>query len=675
MHKSIKNLKTFGNDYFKDSFFKPKPMADIKYNKNYLQIGRTLDGKTYALDLTEAVRIVMLGATRSGKTWNIRQLADRLIKTDRAVVFLPDIKNEFISSRQPVQEKFRHLLLPGETPQAMNVVTLRPTFFKTINPDLPKNNYWYSVNMKKLSRADFMTLMNVDELTQPQKVVLEIIYQKLQEKYNANPTLNFSVQLIDEIIDEITEINASQKTSIKFKFKPLEHAHFHESQHENSIVSIMEKGGVPAFNFENFENFGRGSFLFPEVVLSIAMREIIMARRAGKIKPLWIFMDECLRFLGENKNSSYKMQVLECLEENTEIITNNGIKKIRDIDDKNDKVLSYNFQYKYEYKNCKLFGEKEKEIFEIELEGGKKVKASAEHRFFVLEKDSSFKSEKKGWKKIIKEKMLKDIKEGDEIIFGKFNKCKCCGIIIKKSTKICHSCQNRGKNNPIYGRKNPHTDEVKKRIKTTLEKNYNSEIGIEIKKKISKSSSRPYSERIKNKDTLKKLIELRRKDFKYRRNNDKIFLDTVKNGTNKGRKLNQEWRENIGKASKKFYNDLTNKEKISFMKKTLWKNKGYKTNLEIFSEEVFKESNIDLIFNGRGKRSINGFAPDFINIKKKIAVEVYSDYYKVITFGSVDNYKKKRIEELTGWKVFFFNHEFVYNKTEKMIQVLKNEGL
>jgi len=311
---NIKSLKTFGNKYFKSELFIPEPkvIKEIKYGKNHLQVARRIsDGSIYYLDLTEACRILVVGATRSGKTYWMRAIADRLVQTGRDLVLLSDVKNEFWSSIDPVQEKFRGGLLEGEAPTGMNVVTLRPTFFKSVKPEKHSSNFWYSVDMRALSKADFMTMMNVDKLTLNQKVSMELIYQELKNRYEIDDDLDFSIELINDIIDSIEELSSIQKNSLKYKFKPLEYSFFFEKEYQRSIVALIKKGYVPAINVENFDSFGdKGAFLFPHVTLSIVLREIIDARREGKIRPLWIVMDEASRFIANKLNSSLKDNIL-----------------------------------------------------------------------------------------------------------------------------------------------------------------------------------------------------------------------------------------------------------------------------------------------------------------------------------------------------------------------------
>jgi very-short-patch-repair endonuclease len=88
------------------------------------------------------------------------------------------------------------------------------------------------------------------------------------------------------------------------------------------------------------------------------------------------------------------------------------------------------------------------------------------------------------------------------------------------------------------------------------------------------------------------------------------------------------------------------------------------TSLEAKFIEIIKDNNLPFKFVGNGDFIIDGLNPDFINTGgEKIAIEVYSKFYKEIKGRSVEEYKTKRIERLSkhGWKVLFFDETQVNN--------------
>lgn len=314
---SKKLINTFGNKYFKDSVnYMPPVKPVIHYDKDHLQIGRIIgNDQIYALDLVKPCRIVILGSTRSGKTFGMRAIIDRLKQIKRDVVYLSDTKGEMDSSIEPVQEKFRDNLLPGEKPVGLKLACLRPTFFSTISKVKNKGTGWYSINFRKLTRGDFFTLMNAGELTPNQRTSLELVFQELTKRFKKDKNLMYSHALIEEIINTNENIDQKQKNSLIFKFKPLEHSNFYIAKFERDLVKLLQEGYLVSIDMQNFDSFGKGNFLFPEVVLNIAMREITNAKRSKiLIKKLWYFIDESSRFLGKSTNTVLRTSVMNSVE-------------------------------------------------------------------------------------------------------------------------------------------------------------------------------------------------------------------------------------------------------------------------------------------------------------------------------------------------------------------------
>ena len=253
----------------------------------------------------------------SGKTFFMRAIGDRLYQTNRDVVYLSDVKNEWYSSRQPVQEEFRPGLLEGETPVGLPIVSLRPTFFKKVSKSLPKHNFWYSVDISTLSKADFMTMMNADELTSTQRIAMDLIFDELKKELDKGR--KFSLQLVEDIIMGMDEISTLQKNALKFKFRPLKESYFIDEKYERDIVALLQhpRRYVPAINMEYFDSFGKGSFRFPEVIMNITLRSVIEARMKQKVNPLWIFLDESSRFIGNRVSGSFKQNILESVDLHT----------------------------------------------------------------------------------------------------------------------------------------------------------------------------------------------------------------------------------------------------------------------------------------------------------------------------------------------------------------------
>lgn len=248
----------------------------------------------------------------SGKTFILRGFGDRISKVGYGVIYLTDIKDEFKSSINPVQSKFTKLLLPGEKPTATNVMTFRPTFFKTVKgyENLPADNFWYTPALNDLSELDFMTLINADEMTAPQQIACKEIYNKIIKTKDI-----ITLEKIYDIIDNLKDFDTRQKMSLRTKFLPLQYSQmFSEDKKGLDFERMINLGFVPALNLEGFDNITREGAGLPQVVVSIWLRKIIDLRVKTKIPPLYIIVDEASRFVPAQGNPSSKQEVLESVD-------------------------------------------------------------------------------------------------------------------------------------------------------------------------------------------------------------------------------------------------------------------------------------------------------------------------------------------------------------------------
>lgn len=329
--EGLEHLRIIGGDYARKNLFKPEK-EDVSYNPNMLAIGRRIvrgrEVGKYYLDLREACRIIVVGATRSGKSFLIRRMTDTLVDSGNCAVNLFDCKDEMKSSIEPLQPKFHSLLMENEEPKPTKVVTLRPTFFKQLLASdstekefdelLPKDNYWYSININKLTERDFNDLVQTEAMSDGQRVTMKELYD--DTKKQSRNGIEFSFANMLEKINSLEDMTQKQKDSLKKRLRPLLTSHFYEFNHEIDVIDLINDGFVPSINMENFDAFSndKNAIQYHVLLLSILHRELIMAKRAGKINgKLWIFIDESARVLGNDLNNAFKFDVTESFEVNT----------------------------------------------------------------------------------------------------------------------------------------------------------------------------------------------------------------------------------------------------------------------------------------------------------------------------------------------------------------------
>ena len=253
------------------------------------------------------------------------------------------------------------------------------------------------------------------------------------------------------------------------------------------------------------------------------------------------------------------------------------------------------------------------------------------------------------------------------------NHCIDCGKIIRPSTKRCWVCYSKTKHKSNYcidcGIKLAHnkSQRCRKCFSKTLEKPHYCEVcGKKIYSYYAKKCLNCYKKtRIRKKAycikcgkvlSLSTCKRCRSCFMKY-----KIQLQ-------KGSKLSEKHKQNIGLASKKLWQNKEFRKKTikaTFKALNLHPNKP-----EILLNRLLKSLfKTDYKFVGDGQVILEGFNPDFINVngQKKI-IEMYSDYwhnlpsYKKRDKRRLKAYNKLGYKTLIIWENEFENLDFVAGK-------------
>ena len=83
--------------------------------------------------------------------------------------------------------------------------------------------------------------------------------------------------------------------------------------------------------------------------------------------------------------------------------------------------------------------------------------------------------------------------------------------------------------------------------------------------------------------------------------------------------------------------------------------------------ELCIEKGLPFIYTGNGTFLVGHKNPDFVNKEKRIAIEVYHNYFKIRGFGSCENYEKQRSEYFAkyGYDTIFIRTEEIEDKNWK----------
>jgi len=327
MSENLESLKIFGTKYFKEQLFKPPPevIEDVKYSKNHLQVGRKLDGSIYTLDLTEACRMLFIGATRC-------MPKGTLINTPDGHKLIEDCKEvySFNTKTRSLEKKSCKAVNSGKI-KVVQVYILGGGMY-----ECSAEHEWLVYRNNKFKVVETRDLKQKDHLLNPRfrkkiRVSKVVFTNDVKEMYDLTVEDNANFELADGTITH---------------------------------------------------NSGKTFFL-------------------RSIGDRLVQTDRDVIFLSDVKNEFH------CVVVTQKVMTNNGIKMIKDLDEGKDKVLTYNFnRKKNEFKNFKKTPIRNDKVFEIEMQDGSVIKCTPEHRLF--RKDGS-------------EVRVKDVKEGEEVFSKKLS--------------------------------------------------------------------------------------------------------------------------------------------------------------------------------------------------------------------------------------------------------------
>lgn len=312
----MENISRVNNRYL-NRLFSERREPPMSYSSKRLAIGRDIEGKLIYMDISEGFRAFIIGATRSGKSFLMKAMMDRMQKSGYSIFIASDIKNEFATMHKPIQQKFRHLLADGEKPEGFPVISLRPTFFKTLQGynNLPKDSVWFSVNLADMQKSDLFTLINADKMTDIQKIELEGLWEKIKKRGKLN-----SLEEVNDIIDDGEDQSDNEKTAFKRRFKPLLYNKFFVEECCRDILKPMQKGVTFTLMLENFDSFGEDSSGLPVVMMAILIRKILMARKAKQLPRVCIFIDEAARFIRNGWDNVLKNDVMRSYDLDTRFV-------------------------------------------------------------------------------------------------------------------------------------------------------------------------------------------------------------------------------------------------------------------------------------------------------------------------------------------------------------------
>jgi very-short-patch-repair endonuclease len=253
------------------------------------------------------------------------------------------------------------------------------------------------------------------------------------------------------------------------------------------------------------------------------------------------------------------------------------------------------------------------------------VLASKEHKFF---------------RGNFEECKLKDLKIGDTLLVHKQLGCNAPNYHHKLSSKTCYK--------------------IKKRVNAYYQNhngpNFGKQMNQEQKNKISYGLK--HSKTFNSKEAKRKMGWAKNKKFtiQHRKNIAKALI-----GTHVGKVVSNNTRKKLSKAQIRRWKKMSVNDRKRIFSNAVKSAQKCPNGLEKYCIQFFRKNNINLTFVGNGAFMLNHKIPDFVNIEKKVIVEVYHSLYKKRVFGSVKKYQSLRSKVFLGWSVFYFNDRDIHS--------------
>ena len=132
-----------------------------------------------SLDFSQGCFTLFIAPPGSGKTFALRGFIGQLIAMGYQVIGLSDIKNDFLYSHKPVQEKYQDSLPPWREPKGLPILPVIPYYLKmkqrSVRP--PQGVEFFQVAIKEIDVIDIIKSYLELEEAGPQAQLLKQVWQ------------------------------------------------------------------------------------------------------------------------------------------------------------------------------------------------------------------------------------------------------------------------------------------------------------------------------------------------------------------------------------------------------------------------------------------------------------------------------------------------------------------
>lgn len=181
----------------------------------------------------------------------------------------------------------------------------------------------------------------------------------------------------------------------KYRPKTLDGYVFRDEHQKKQIHTWVKDKSIPHLLFSGSAGIGKTT-MAKILVNELGIEDYdVLEINASRTNSVDDVRDKITNFVQMMPFGPFKIVLLdECLDENTEIVVNrNGqeqLVKIKDVDDTNDLVKSFNVETDLvEWKPFTLFDKGVQETLTIEFENGERVICTPDHKWYVNDSDGA----------------------------------------------------------------------------------------------------------------------------------------------------------------------------------------------------------------------------------------------------------------------------------------------
>ena len=212
-----------------------------------------------------------------GKSLSLQSIVDRAQLFDYGIIIVTDVKGEWASSREKVQEKYRGQLKPGESAQKFEVAEYYPQFLAYQGgKEPPPNAKIVQLGLKNISYEDLLALMDLPSKISPSKTnLLQNCFDSV--KKSLEPTLEALIMEVGEY-----DFNPSTKETILNSLRRVQKIGIIGDDYDwIDIGKDIKEGNRIIFNIRGYEGIDKKT---TQIYVGILTKQIVFSKDQGLIK-------------------------------------------------------------------------------------------------------------------------------------------------------------------------------------------------------------------------------------------------------------------------------------------------------------------------------------------------------------------------------------------------------